>query len=620
MKIVGWLAASALALGLVACGGGGSVPVPGKPVSKNPENPVDLPVAKLIVQLDKTNVGNSEGEKVNVTVRAADEKNNLMPGTAVSVSVDGGAVLEPYPSKTDETGKLTAAILVGLQERSNRVVTVTVKSGTLSSTAKFDVIGAKLKATAVPKVVDPDSKALIIYQLTDVNGNPMTKQAIKVERSGALVSSGYTDINGGYTFSYTAPSQEGVVRFIASAGGVSMEEAVTVMKSGSNTIDAVPAGSIKSASVEANPSVVVMNTSSTSNQAAVRALFVGSDNKPIPNVRVRFEEVGATKYGVFTTGSTIVYSDRNGEATAAYIPGSRYSPTDGVTVRACYGYTDADLSGGACPNQTATTLTVVAEAISVTVGTNNKLISNLLTYGQDFVVQVVDSAGNAMPGVSIAASVDLLRFAKGEWFFNGEDKVWVRSATQDFRDSRPALTDPDTGFPVPNPDFGRAWYLEDPRTSEQQVLDPKGGPLINDKFAACWNEDRNRNGVREIEEDSLTKDGVVHYSKDFGGNGNGKLDPSKSDLAIKILTPDGKTDEKGQVTLRIEYPQNLASWLEYQILVSGKVGGTEGRATWIDTLGVPAEATKQEGEPPFVRSRYGVEGTRNGLSGCANPR
>ena len=65
-------------------------------------------------------------------------------------------------------------------------------------------------------------------------------------------------------------------------------------------------------------------------------------NKPVKNMRVRFDLAGDVNSigGTFTTGDNVVYSDANGVATSAYVPGTRSSPTDGVTVRACWDYVD----------------------------------------------------------------------------------------------------------------------------------------------------------------------------------------------------------------------------------------------------------------------------------------
>jgi hypothetical protein len=200
-----------------------------------------------------------------------------------------------------------------------------------------------------------------------------------------------------------------------------------------------------------------------------------------------------------STGTTTVYSDQNGEAIADYIAGTRSSPTNGVTIRACYGLTDADLAGGACPNSVTQTLTVASQPLSITLGDNNLLErgNNSLTYIKKFDVAVADSAGNAVSGAVISASVDLTNYEKG----------------------------------------------------------PFAGPRIS-----CVNEDTNRNGFLDAGEDS---------------NGNGRLDPLKADVILSFLSGN-TTGANGRMTIQVEYPQNVATWLLYNLRVTTSVGGSEG--------------------------------------------
>jgi len=202
---------------------------------------------------------------------------------------------------------------------------------------------------------------------------------------------------------------------------------VVVVGSGdSNTIpDAV--GTVKSVSLSANPNVVATNTSASSNQAELRALFVGANNKPIENIRVRFYlpdpySVG----GSITTGDALFYSNSNGVVLGAYRPGSRSSPTDGVVVRACWDYKDFDVSSSmTCPTNTSgeeqkveVKLTVAAEPLSITIGQNNLLETNdadKLTYTKKFVVLVADSAGMAKSNVTVSLLLDLESYGKG-WY------------------------------------------------------------------------------------------------------------------------------------------------------------------------------------------------------------
>lgn len=583
------IASTLLIFGLAACGGGGGDS--GTAPFGGGGSTTTSPVANLVLQLDKASAGNSGSDGVVVTVTATDASNNVVVGAPVLIAADSNAVVVASGSTTDSKGKVTASILVGTENLSNRIVTIAATSKTVARSVTFEVKGAKIKSTVLGSQLPPGGAGQVNYVLTDVNSNPMRGQPIVVTGFGTTVS-GTTDINGAFVFPFVAPAIAGLYSVSAATGGTTQSDDITVAVI--PTLDAVPPGSILSASVSANPSVVSVNaTNGTVNQAAIRALFLGASNAPIRNVRVRFDLADNANSidGSFTSMGKIVYSNVTGEATSAYIPGTRFSPTDGVTVRACYGYTDADVAGQNCAYSTTTTLTVVSEAISVSIGTNNKLIDNVLTYAQDFVVTVVDSSGRAKPDVQITPSVDLLRFGKGQWVFAGG--AWSIVPTQWFEQ---ALT-------------GIVWYLEDPRTQAEKISDPLGAPKL-DPTAACWNEDRNRNGVLEVAEDTKG----FGYSLSQGGNGNGKLDPAKSDVAISIVGSP-RTDAAGKVVVRIEYAKNVGSWLEYKILVSaGGVGGTEGRASWTDNLSVLLADTTNPAEPPFRYSRYGRE------AGCDNPK
>jgi hypothetical protein len=146
-------------------------------------------------------------------------------------------------------------------------------------------------------------------------------------------------------------------------------------------------------------------------------------------VRVRFDLNGDPNNigGTFSTGANVIYSDASGVATTAYIPGAKSSPTNGVTIRACY---DAnDFVAPACPHQTTVSITVVADALSVTIGTNNKVVVPPadLTYQRKYVVLVVDASGQPKANVDLAASVDIVRYWKGFYTTPGG---WVSTATR----------------------------------------------------------------------------------------------------------------------------------------------------------------------------------------------
>lgn len=494
-------------------------------------------------------LSNSGTSTVTATVTAVDRNRNTVAGMPIVLSVDSGATVQVSAATSDSKGQITGVVSIG-EDKSNRVITVTAVSGSVTKTAAIQVTGAKINATVLGAVLAPGQTGTVQYRLVDVNGNPIPGKRLTISGPSGIQTVATTGTNGEYDFVFKAPNATGTIDIRASAAGV--ESTVSVfINSGSVAIPKVET-TVRSASVSANPAVVAINTGSTSNRAEVRALFLSDDNKPVKNIRVRFDLDGDKNSigGTFTSGTTQVYSDVNGVATAAYVPASRFSPTDGVTVRACWDYDDFDAA--ACPNAARTTLTVISDSLSVSIGTNTLIGTgdSGLTYVVRYVVQVVDSSGLAVPDVQVSAQVDLPQYFKG---------YWTRGIT--------------------------SWV---------QVVE-----------ATCDNEDLNRNGVAEIFSNGVVEDANGSFNLTPG---RPALEPRKADVAISF-EGSSKTNVTGQAILRIEYPQNIGSWVRFNIVVSASgVAGTEGRANYMADLWVPASVVnKLDTSPPFVLSPYGVQ-------------
>ena len=331
----------------------------------------------------------------------------------------------------------------------------------------------------------------------------------------------------------------------ANIGGKSDTQTLQVQTT--STVPVVPAAITPSASISANPSVVAVNaTGSEANRSEIRVLFLSAGNMPVKNMRVKFDLNGDPNSigGKFTTGSTVLYSDANGIVTTAYVPGTRSSPTDGVKIRACYGKSDTDPNLLTCGTSETVSLTVTSEPLGVTIGTNETIIVNELTYVKKFIVSVADSAGVAKPDVNIVVSLDLPNYRKGQYVIAGS--AWVKN----------------------------------------------GAPPTGDQ-AMCDNEDKNRNGVLE------RGDGD-------DANNDDQLWPRKPDVIISLLQ--SKTRANGTVELQIEYAKDHGSWVDAFITVSASgVSGSEGRATYL-MAPVPidsASKSKIDSDPAYRFSPYG---------------
>ena len=537
------IASLLLILFLSACGGGG-----GGTSLYGTTTTTTATAADLILTVGASTLANSASATVAVTVTAIDASRNTVSGAAVTLSADSGAVLNSVSSTTTASdGTITATLTRG-SDPSNRLITITAISGATTKTATVQVTGTTVTATLVPTVVAPGGTGQVQYSVLDATGLAMANQAVQVVATSLTPSSatGLTDANGAYTFSYTAPTTTGSYSIVTAVGGVTDTQTVYVQPV--NTVAAVT-DTITSASISANPSVVAVNTSgSTTNQSTIRALFLGTNNQPIPNVRARFDLNGDANSvgGTFTAGTGTLYSDANGVVTTQYVPGTRSSPTDGVTVRVCYGVSDSDTNFTNCTTNKTATLTVSGQPLSVSIGTNAVIIVNTLTYVKQFVVTVVDSAGNPKADATVVASVDLPNYRKG--FYTQGTSAWAKTQT-----------------------------------------------------AVCANEDANRNGALDTGED-VNGDGILWPRKS-------DVAVSLLDSAHTTQVTSATTAADGTVWLQIEYAQDHASWVDALITVSASgISGSEGRAMYlVSPVPVPATAlTTTTSSPAFVVSPYGV--------------
>jgi hypothetical protein len=570
--------------------------------------PASTPVAAdLSIALSAGSLINGGTGTVLATVTAVDVNRNTLAGIPVAISVNSNAVASVSGSATATNGQVTAAIGIG-SDRSNRSVTVTASSGTVTRSATFSVVGAALTAEFSPRVDARSVNNQVEYRLVDANASPMPGQDISITAPGLPGVSGKTDVNGKFSFAYTAPATAGAFNIVASAAGDTRTQSISVQAAGNTTpIAARP----ESASLTPTPSVVSVNVAgSTTNQVELRALFLGANNLPVPNVRVRFDvDPANSSDGVATQlgGSVYAYSDATGVARGTFIPGQRSSPTNGVKVRACWGVDDFNTTI-ACPADrlVTSTLTIASEALSVNIRTDNTIDEGAakLTYIKRYVVMVVDAAGQAKADVLITPSVDLTATYKGFYQFDDGRTRWVQRLTL---------------APTENykwNDQNLAWELIPlPAPLPPPAINPGPMPM-------CPNEDVNRNGVREA---SAYVSGAT--APPLGGrkedlNWNGDIDPRKSDVAIKMVGS-ARTDASGLAIVQIEYGKNLATWVDFVITVTASgVSGTESRARYVGALygigNLPAingDFTDKSKPPSFSISPYG-QGSVNPQTGA----
>lgn len=558
MRKMTWMmvaVAFASAAALVGCGGGGA----DAGTSLNPGSSGGSAVSAndLAVVLSANTLPNDGSSTVTATVTALDANRNALAGAPVTVSADNGAIVTASSASTGADGTLAVTVSAG-SDLSNRTVNLSVKSGSLKQAAALQVTGAKISGS-VPSSLTAGQSILTTYTLLNASSKPMALQPYTLTTITGAVVTGTTDANGAFVYTDTVPaSYAGAYTVTAAAAGASASQTVNVSPASSSVPPAT--GSVLSASLATGATVVNTNANgSTSNSVELRALFLGGNNLPVQNIRVRFDLNGDANSigGSLTSGAATVYSDASGVARTTYVPADRSSPTNGLTLRACW--SNSDFSVGQCPNQAIAQITVADEPLSVSIGTSGSITSGENEdYIVHYLVQVVDSAGRAKKDVTITPSIDLLRYEKGYYD--------VQLDTQG------------------------AYYWA------KHVM------------SSCDNEDLNRNGVAE----TLTDDSGTPFFEDINASydaalGSPALQPRKADAAVSVVNS-ALTDENGQVVLQVHYPRNVASWVVYNLMVSASgVSGTEGRANYSNHLAVPATVISDSSTPPpFVASPYGT--------------
>jgi len=577
MNFIKCVAAFGLSLALAACGGGGGNP--GTPIGQKPDvSPVDTVVpASFVFSFDKPSIANGGSDAALLTVTVLDASRNILVGVPASVSVDSG-VYTPVSTATDKDGKVTGNISIG-SDKSNRTINVTMKVGSITKTAAVLVTGSRISVVALPATPQPGKPVTLNVSAYDSANTVIPNVEITLSGIAGVSGSVNTGDSGTKDFTFTAPDSVGDYTVVANGLNVTASQSVSVITGAGSRGTAV--GVVSSASLTPAPTSIAPNIAGgTVNRTKLSAKFLTADNAGIENMRVRFELVAPVLGNgeSISTGSTTVYTKASGLVEADYIPGTRSSPTNGVSLRACYSPVNFT-SDTDCPHFVLANVTVAGSPLSISIGTDNKLEKGLggIAYLKKFLIQVNDAAGNAVKDAVVSASVDITHYGKGQKWGSPYLNVAVPS-NRDFH--------PDYWPPI--------FPLNSVRSLQESSYVPSSvAVVLADKTEVyetvwCINEDWNRNGSLDTGEDV---------------NGDGIIQPRKAEIVVSYVTSN-KTDANGQLLVQVSYPQNMGRWLAYTIRATTSVEGSEGDASGSFVTDV-LDADVQNGSfltPPFGKN------------------
>jgi hypothetical protein len=589
-------AAVLLATALAACGGGGGSPgttTNGGGTTTTPTTtPVTTPVAQAAVAdfalfTDKSTISNSGSDTAKVTVVAVDANRNVVPSAPVTVSTDANSFFVPAGSATDASGIYTGTVQAG-GDKTDRDVTVTATVNGIVKRTTVRVTGSKLTLSTPATSVAPGANVVVTAMLRDAAGNPIQGQSVKLAGNipaATALAAVTTNASGQAVFpAFAAPATVGNYTVSAIGGGTTAVDFTLGVFTAGTVPDAVVPPTVLGVALSATPRVLAVNSAgSTTNRATLRFQWV-DNNIPVQNVRVQFRDLSPAiqKTGASLSSTSTLYTDASGTATIQYVAGQNSSATDGVRIRACYSSTDLTAADIANCDAGVTAgnlrfvdalLTVAGQAISVSIGDDNKLATGNggVTYIKRFAITVADSAGVAVPNANVGISVDLTHYGKGNYTAsyvqNGAPVLGLSVVPIGLTSAYPNMT-------------------TDGSATAQRVW--------------CPNEDVNRNG--SVDPTTAFGGATENYNGSTDGSGGATLDPRKSDLVVSFDDPAvTTTDSTGVVLINVRYAQRFATWLAYKIRVTAEVAGSQGVAerTFVTDF---LEADKDNGafrSPPY---------------------
>lgn len=470
MRLTKYLPAIAMVVALVGCGGGGSASTATTAdtttTTTTTTTTAAIPTADdFIFELDKTSIVNTGGDKAVLTVTVLNSSRNVVSGVPVSVAVDAGGVFSASSATTDSSGKYSGTITIG-GNKVNRTINATIKTGNITKVATIVVTGSQIAVTPVPATPAPGQQVTLNIATTDSAQSAIQFASFALSGTAGASGNFTTDASGNQVITFNAPASAGTYYVVVTGLGVSTTKVIDVIGSDGLGKPVVPISvAISSPSLNPLPTSILANISgSTTNRSRLSAKFLTTGNTAIENMRVRFEilKPSLDNGEAISTGTATVYTNASGIAEADYISGTRTSPTNGVSVRACYKKTDFTDSND-CPNSVAANLTVAGTPLSISISDGNTIVKGLggVAYLEQFLIQVNDAAGVAVKDAVISASVDITSYLKGYY-------------DQMVTPKKQVIT-----FTCPNEDGNRNGFLDAGEdTNKDGVLQPRKAEII----------------------------------------------------------------------------------------------------------------------------------------------
>ena len=536
--------------------------------------PAGVVVALVEVGASATALRSADTNGIIISAVVKDSSNNVLPATPVAF-VSSSGVLSSVSAQTGADGRATAVLTAGA-DRSKRSVTVTVRTGANVGTIVIPVEGTTLSVAGATSLL-AGASATFTVNLKDSSGNAISAQPIAVSSelgNTVTLAQSSTDGSGGTTFSYTA-SRSGVD--VLSVTGGNKKKKLTLNISSINFTFTAPAASSevlvdsakavtvrfvengagvagKTVSFSTTRGNVVPATSQTDSSGYATTMVSSSSAGP-GSVSAQLDSAirNLPLFFVAKSASTINLQT----SSAAVAPNTSTATNNQVELRA----TVRDLAGNAVKGVTVN-FTAVKDLSGGRIKTGTAVTDENGLAIDSFISGAVSTAAN---GVEINATVAnttivstaLLTVSGQALFINIAANNTIEKLNTTYKKTFSVQVNDANGAPAAGQNVTLSYYP--PRYRKGKMIFDGAAemwvPLVS---TTCDNEDVDRSGQLS--------------GSNMDTNGDKRLTPGLPGI---IAPPFITTNAAGAAEFTLEYGQQYAFWVDFDLSAKVVVAGTE---------------------------------------------
>lgn len=343
-----------------------------------------------------------QGDSATYTIVLADSSGIGIAGQTVDVTSSSGNTLAATSLTTDTGGQ--AQVDVTASAAGLDTLTATALGLTAAQDLNVSDDSFALTAPVAGDEIILNTVAQVDLTWT-IGGVPQAGQTISFSATRGALSNftAVTNAAGIATVTIASTNAGPAIITAANAAGTSTQVEVEFVADTPNSIDA-----------QANPFTI-----GPAEQSTITAVVRDASNNLVKNAVVLFDLQDVTG-GQLSVASSV--TDSQGRAQTFYTASSTTSANNGVVITATV------QSNPAINNSVA--LTVAQRELFLSIGTGNSIFEpNTAQYRVEFAIQVSDSQGNGVEGVTVQAGILSNSYAKGFWFYDTLASSWVQNIT-----------------------------------------------------------------------------------------------------------------------------------------------------------------------------------------------